>query len=123
VLAVRGLASSDLAGDTGDTPFYLQQSLGGGETLRSFHSYRFPDQALAHASIEYRWRAHRYVEIAPFLDAGTVARALSRLSLGSFKMSPGVGIRARTNRRAIARLDWAHGSEGHRIVIGTGPIF
>jgi outer membrane protein assembly factor BamA len=123
VLAVRGLASSDLAGDTGDTPFYLQQSLGGGETLRGFHSYRFPDQALAHASIEYRWRAHRYVEIAPFLDAGTVARALSRLSLGSFKMSPGVGIRARTNRRAIARLDWAHGSEGHRIVIGTGPIF
>ena len=123
VLAVRGLVSTDLTGDNGATPFYLQQSLGGGETLRGFHSYRFPDQALAHASVEYRWRAHRYVEIAPFLDTGTVAPSLSRLSLGSFKMSPGVGIRGRTNRRVIGRLDWAWGSEGHRIVVGTGPAF
>jgi outer membrane protein assembly factor BamA len=123
VLAVRGLVSSDLAADNGATPFYLQQSLGGGETLRGFHSYRFPDQTLAHVSVEYRWRAHRYVEIAPFLDAGTVAPALSRLSLGSVKMSPGVGIRGRSNRRVLARLDWAWGLEGHRIVLGTGPAF
>jgi hypothetical protein len=32
VLAVRGLVSTDLTGDNGATPFYLQQSLGGGET-------------------------------------------------------------------------------------------
>jgi outer membrane protein assembly factor BamA len=123
VLAVRGLVSSDLASDNGATPFYLQQSLGGGETLRGFHSYRFPDQALAHVSVEYRWRAHRYVEVAPFLDAGTVAPALARLSLGSVKMSPGVGIRGRTSRRVLARLDWAWGSEGQRVVVGTGPVF
>lgn len=123
VLAVRGLISSDFTRDGGATPFYLQQSLGGGETLRGFHSYRFPDQALAHVSVEYRWRAHRYIEVAPFVDTGTVAPELSRLSLGSFKMSPGVGIRARSNRRAIARLDWAWGSEGQRLSIGTGPAF
>jgi outer membrane protein assembly factor BamA len=123
VFAVRGLVSTDLAGDTGATPFYLQQALGGGETLRGFHSYRFADRALAHVSVEYRWRAHRYVEIAPFLDTGTVAPSLSRLSLGALKMSPGVGIRARTNRRAIARLDWAWGSEGQRVALGMGPAF
>ena len=123
VLAVRGLVSSDVTGENGSTPFYLQQSLGGGETLRGFHSYRFPDQALAHVSVEYRLRVHRYVEIAPFLDTGTVAPSLSRLSLGSFKMSPGVGIRGRTDRRTIGRLDWGWGSEGHRISIGVGPAF
>jgi outer membrane protein assembly factor BamA len=123
VLALRGLVSSDLAGENGATPFYLQQSLGGGETLRGFHSYRFPDQSLAHLSIEYRWRAHRYVEIAPFVDTGTVAPSLSRLSLGSFKMSPGVGIRGRTSRRTIARLDWAWGAEGQRIALATGTAF
>lgn len=123
VLAVRGLVSSDLTGENGATPFYLQQSLGGGETLRGFHSYRFPDQALAHVSLEYRLRVHRYVEIAPFLDTGTVAPSLSRLSLGSFKMSPGVGIRGRTDRRTIGRLDWGWGSEGQRISIGVGPAF
>ena len=54
--------------------------------------------------------------------------ALSRLRCrasrsGALKMSPGVGIRARTDRRAIARLDWAYGSEGHRIVLDMGPVF
>ena len=123
VLAARGLVSTDLTGDTGRTPFFLQQALGGGETLRGFHSYRFADQSLAHVSVEYRWRAHRYVEIAPFFDTGTVAPSLSRLSLGDLKMSPGVGIRARTDRRTIARLDWAWGSEGQRIALGIGPAF
>jgi outer membrane protein assembly factor BamA len=123
VLAARGLVSTDLTGDTGRTPFFLQQALGGGETLRGFHSYRFADQSLAHVSVEYRWRAHRYVEIAPFLDTGTVAPSLSRLSLSALKMTPGVGIRARTNRRVIARLDWARGSEGQRIALGMGPAF
>ena len=123
VLAVRGLVSSDVTDSGAATPFYLQQSLGGGETLRGFHSYRFPDQALAHASIEYRWRAHRYVEIAPFLDAGTVAPSLSRLSPGSVKMSPGVGIRARNDRRVLARLDFGWGTEGARVVVGMGPAF
>jgi outer membrane protein assembly factor BamA len=123
VVAARALISTDVTRDNGATPFYLQQSLGGGETLRGFHSYRFPDQSLAHASVEYRWRAHRFIELVPFFDVGTVAPGLSRLSLGSLKVSPGVGIRGRTDRRAIARLDWAHGSDGHRLVVGVGPVF
>jgi outer membrane protein assembly factor BamA len=123
VIAVRGLVSTDLTGDNGSTPFYLQQALGGGDTLRGFHSYRFPDQALAHATVEYRWRAHRFVELAPFLDVGTVAPGLSRLSLGALEASPGIGLRARNDRRSLARLDWAWGPEGQRIVLGIGPAF
>jgi hypothetical protein len=122
VLAARGLVSTDLTGD-GATPFYLQQAIGGGETLRGFHSYRFADQALAHVSVEYRWRAHRFVEIAPFLDVGTVASSLSHLSLNGLKMSPGVGIRGRTSRRVIGRLDWAYGTDGQRVAIGMGQAF
>ena len=94
VIAARGLVSTNLTGETGSTPFYLQHSLGGSATLRSFHSYRFADLALAHATVEYRWRAHKYVEVAPFFDVGTVAPALSRLSIGALKTSSGVGIRA-----------------------------
>jgi outer membrane protein assembly factor BamA len=123
VIAARGLVSTDLTGETGSTPFYLQHTLGGSATLRSFHSYRFADLALAHATVEYRWRAHKYAEVAPFFDVGTVAPALSRLSIGALKMSPGIGIRARTDGRAIARLDWAYGSEGHRVVLDVGPVF
>ena len=123
VVAARALVSSDLTRVNGSTPFYLQQSLGGGDTLRGFHSYRFPDQVLAHATVEYRWRAHRYAELVPFFDAGTVAPGLSRLSFGSLKASPGIGVRGRTDRRSLARLDWAGGMEGQRIVLGVGPAF
>jgi hypothetical protein len=123
VLAARVLVSADLTRDNASTPFYLQQSLGGGDTLRSFHSYRFPDQALAHVTVEYRWRAHRFIEVAPFLDAGTVARGFSRLALDSLKASPGLSIRGRTDRRMLGFLDWAWSTEGHRVVVGMGPAF
>lgn len=123
VIAVRGLVSADLTRDNASTPFYLQQSLGGGDTLRGFHSYRFPDQALAHATVEYRWRAHRYVELVPFYDVGTVAPGLSHLSLSALKASPGIGFRARNDRRSFARLDWAWSAEGQRVTLGIGPAF
>jgi outer membrane protein assembly factor BamA len=120
-LAVRGLTSADLRGSS--TPFYLQASLGGPQTLRGFHNYRFTDRALAHGSVEYRWRAHRYIEIAPFLDAGTVARAWSRLPQGSLEMTPGIGLRGRTDSRVLGRLDWSRSREGQRITLGVGPAF
>jgi outer membrane protein assembly factor BamA len=123
VLAVRSLVSTDFTGERGSTPFYLLPSLGGGETLRGFHSYRFEDRSLAHVTAEYRWRAHRYVEIAPFVDAGTMAPAISRLSLGAIETSVGVGFRARTDQRSLGRLDVAWGAEGYRFVLGTGPVF
>jgi outer membrane protein assembly factor BamA len=122
VLAVRALVSGD-SGGRGATPFYLQQSLGGGDTLRGFAAYRFQDQALAHVNVEYRWRAHRYVDIVPFVDAGTVGPALSRLAFASVKTSPGIGVHLRSDRRTLVRLDWARSREGHRIVIGIGPMF
>ena len=123
VLAVRALLSSDFTDSGRQTPFYLQQSLGGGDTIRGLPSYRFPDQALYVLTAEYRWRAHRYVEVAPFVDVGNAARALSRLTFDSLKVGPGVAVRLRTDHRTLARLEWATSSEGYRIVVGTGPSF
>jgi len=120
---VRALLSSDFTDSGRQTPFYLQQSLGGGDTIRGLPSYRFPDQALYVLTAEYRWRAHRYVEVAPFVDVGNAARALSRLTFDSLKVGPGVAVRLRTDHRTLARLEWATSSEGYRIVVGTGPSF
>jgi hypothetical protein len=123
VLAVRALLSSDFTDSGGPTPFYLQQSLGGGDTIRGLPSYRFQDQALYVLTTEYRWRAHRHLEVAPFIDVGNTAAAVSRLTLHSLKIGPGLAIRVRTNRRTLARLEWATSSEGYRIVVSTGPSF
>lgn len=123
VLAVRALLSSDFTDSGGQTPFYLQQSLGGGDTIRGLPSYRFQDQALYVLTAEYRWRMHRHVEVAPFVDVGNTASAISRLTFRSMKVGPGIAIRVRTKHRTLARLEWATSSEGYRIVVGTGPSF
>ncbi len=123
VVAVRGLASGDLAADGAATPFYLLQSLGGPQTLRGFHPFRFADRALLHASAEFRVRVHRWIEVAPLVDAGAVAPSWWRLSASSILLTPGVGLRARTDRGVLGRLDWSRGREGHRLTFGVGPAF
>ena len=121
VIAARGLTSADLGGSA--TPFFLQASLGGAQTLRGFGNYRFTDRAVAHGTVEYRWRVHRYFEITPFVDAGTVAHSWGRLAAGDIEVTPGVGLRGRTDHRVFGRIDWSHSREGHRLVLGVGPAF
>ena len=115
--------SSDFTDGERPTPFYLQQHLGGSDSIRALRSYRFQDQALFVVSAEYRWRAHRYLDIVPFIDAGTAAPSLSRLSFNSVNIAPGIAVRARTDRRTIARVELAKGPEGYRLLVGTGPSF
>ena len=123
VLAMRALVSSDFTDNGRPTPFYLQQSLGGADSIRGLPPYRFQDQTLYVISAEYRWRVHRYVEVAPFVDVGNTAPSLSRLTFQSLKVGPGIAVRARTDNRTIVRLEMATSSEGYRIVVGTGPAF
>jgi hypothetical protein len=123
VLAMRALVSSDFTDNGRPTPFYLQQSLGGGDSIRGLPPYRFQDQALYVFSAEYRWRVHRYVEVAPFVDAGNTASALSGLTFRSLKVGPGLAVRARTDKATFLRLEMGTSSEGYRIMVGTGPAF
>lgn len=122
VVAVRALVSGDATDPGGATPFYLQESLGGGETLRGFRPFRFQERALAHGTVEYRWRAHRFLDVAPFVDAGTVGPGLAELT-GTWRFSGGVGLRARTADHVLFRLDWARSGDGHRVILSTGPFF
>jgi outer membrane protein assembly factor BamA len=123
VVAVRGLLSADFTDSGRPTAFYLQQYLGGGDTIRGLKSYRFQDQSLFVLTAEYRWRVHRHIDLVPFLDAGNAAAGLSRLTFNSLSVAPGIAIRARTNRRTLARLEVARGSNGYRILVATGPAF
>jgi hypothetical protein len=63
------------------------------------------------------------VEVAPFVDVGNTAPALSGLTFRSLKIGPGVAVRLKTDHRTLVRLEWATSSEGYRIVVGTGPAF
>lgn len=112
VLAVRGwLVGSDT--DPGQSvPFYLQPSLGGGHSLRSFSDYRFHDRHMLVANAEIRVAVMTHLDAAVFTDAGNVAARLRDLDLA--KRSYGAGLRFHTHRATLFRLDVAHGSEGWR---------
>jgi hypothetical protein len=96
------------AGQT--VPLYLQPSLGGVNSLRSFTDYRFRDNNMLLATAELRVAMMTHLDLAFFADAGNVAARAADLDLD--KRSYGTGLRFHTRRETFAMIDVAHGSEG-----------
>jgi outer membrane protein assembly factor BamA len=112
VLGVHGwIVRSDVE-DGRSVPYYLQPSLGGVSTLRSFTDYRFHDDNMLLATAELRLAVMTHVDLALFADAGNVARRVRDLDLD--KRSYGFGFRVHTRRETFAMVDVAHGDEGWR---------
>jgi len=120
VFGTRFIFAGDFSARGSSTPFYVRQSLGGTDTLRGFDSYRFADRTLVHATAMYRYRANRYMEIIPFYDIGTTANGVSKLDFGARRTSPGIGIRARTDKQILADFAYAWSTEGGRVVFTIG---
>lgn len=121
VIALHGwiVASDPGAGQI--VPFYLQPSLGGHNTLRSYSDYRFHDRNMAVINAEARIAAMAHVDAAVFFDAGNVAATLGDLNFD--KRSYGAGIRLHTRRQTFARVDVARGGEGWRLLLRfTDPL-
>ena len=114
VIGVHGLLAASDTGDGEAVPFYLQPSLGGHNSLRSFADYRFHDRNLLLLNVEGRVAMMTHVDAAVFLDAGNVAPRVGDLNFD--KRSYGVGLRLHTRRSTFARLDLANGSEGWRVL-------
>jgi hypothetical protein len=102
-------------------PLYLQPSLGGVNSLRSFSDYRFRDNNMLLASAELRLAMMTHVDLAIFTDAGNVAPRYQDLDLD--KRSYGFGFRLHTRRDTFASMDVANGAEGwHMIVRLKDPL-
>lgn len=112
VLALHGwLVRSEVeAGKS--VPFYLQPALGGSNSLRSFTDYRFRDDNMLLANAEVRLALFTHMDVAAFMDAGSVASRYRDLDLE--QRSYGGGLRFHTRRTTFAVVDVAHGSEGWR---------
>lgn len=108
--------------DTGQVvPFYLQPTLGGSNSLRSYQSYRFHDRNLLLMNVEARVRLWTHVDWAVFADAGNVAPKAGDLNLD--RRSYGIGFRVHTAKATVARLDVAHGDEGWRVLFRVNDPF
>jgi hypothetical protein len=121
ILAVHGrFVGSDM--DEGRyVPFYLQPSLGGHNSLRSYDDHRFHDRNLLSLTVETRVAMMTHVDAAFFVDAGNVAAHAADLNLD--RRSYGAGLRLHSRRETLARIDVAHGAEGWRAVFRlTDPL-
>jgi outer membrane protein assembly factor BamA len=122
ILALRGAVS--LAHTNGvAVPYYLQDSLGGGSTLRSYPEHRFSGDRLIAFSAEYRFQALRWLELAGFYDGGRAWGGLSALGSEGFRSSTGLGLRLTTPTRVLLRFDVARGDEGTRLNVRVGHSF
>jgi hypothetical protein len=114
VLAAHGwIVQSDVEAGQ-QVPFYLQPSLGGVNSLRSFADYRFHDANLLLTTLEMRVALLTHLDVAVFGDAGNVAGRVEDLDLR--RRSYGAGLRLHTRRETFASMDVAHGEEGWRVL-------
>ena len=123
ILAARLLASADVTARGQGVPYYLQQTLGGTNSLRGYTSYRLRGERLVHATVESRWQIHHRLDVVPFVDAGAVGRSPIDQGLHGVIVSPGIGLRVKHKGRSVGRLDLARGREGTRVSFDVGGPF
>jgi outer membrane translocation and assembly module TamA len=123
VVAARFLLSTDTTGAGGEVPFSLQQSLGGGDTLRGLPLDRYRDLSLGYATAEYRFELNSVLDAGPFVDVGAVGPALSRLSLGNVRATYGLRAGVRYHSHVLLHLDLGRSPTGYRFTVGTGVLF
>jgi hypothetical protein len=124
VIAAR-VGLSYVNNETGQrVPFYFLPYIGGSDTLRGFHEFRFRDENILFFNLEYRWQIIPYLHIAPFFDAGEVRADWEDIGPGDLRTSYGIGFRAGTEDRVFVRLDiGTGGDEGTRVFFKFGPAF
>jgi hypothetical protein len=123
VVALRFFTSSDNADANDRVPFYMQDTLGGSQTLRGYREFRFRDTNLVYLSGEYRWEAAPAIEGALFYDAGRVYPDSESFGFDHLKTSWGFGIRFKTRNSVVFRLDVGKSHEGRRIFFKFAPSF
>lgn len=123
VVSLRS-ASESIVRKSDVVPYFLMPSLGGGSSLRGYATDRLRDRHTLLLSGELRWFPNRLgLDMALFMDGGTVAPFRSELVNNDFKFDYGVGIRFHTPAATVMRVDIARGSEGLRLVFAGGPVF
>lgn len=122
-LAARAFVSRDRAASGSEVPFYYMQTLGGQDTLRGYRNFRFRDANVLFMSAEYRWEAAAGIDLALFYDAGKVFPDQSTFNFNNLRNTYGFGIRGKSLRRVVFRLDVGRSDEGTRLFIAFSPAF
>jgi AAA family ATP:ADP antiporter len=123
VLALRALASTTSTDGDNQVPYFLMPDLGGSSTLRGYSTWRFRDRNRLLLTGEWRWTAGPFVDMALFVDAGTVAARAQDLNWRDMKESYGVGLTLHTFTSTVTRLELARTRDGMSVGVSFSPNF
>lgn len=124
VIAVRLQLMTTTAPADHEVPFYMQPTIGGGDTLRSYGDFRFRDRNAMVMNLEYRWEAFSGLDMALFSDFGAVAPRFAELEFADLRGAYGIGLRFNTYKAVFLRFDVAAGgSEGIRTFLKFSKAF
>jgi hypothetical protein len=105
-------------------PFYFLPYVGGVDTVRSFHEFRFRDENALWMTAEYAYTMMKWVSVAAFVDGGKVARDWQDVRPADLKPGYGFGVRVHSNKQTFARIDLGTGGgEGWQLYLKLGPSF
>jgi outer membrane protein assembly factor BamA len=121
VLAFHAWAVASDTAEGQSVPVYLMPGLGGGNMLRAYPNFRFHDRNLLVGTAEARVALSTHLDIAAFMDSGSVAAEVEDLRLANH--SYGLGVRVHTHKSTAVRLDAAHGREGWRMSFSLSDPF
>ena len=123
VIALRAVAQTtyDKSGQT--IPFFMMPSFSGGSDLRAYSSWRLRDLNSLLLQGEWRANVNRFLEMALFYDAGTVAPRPGDLWNSSMKADYGFGFRFHGPITTPLRIEVAKGSEGFVLNFSASQVF
>jgi outer membrane protein assembly factor BamA len=113
VIALRARSLLSYPGTGNSVPFYMQPTLGGTSDLRGYRRYRFNDDNSFLINAEYRWEVFTLMDAALFTDAGKVFHRDGDFNLRDFESDVGFGVRFKTRRAVVFRIDTAVSHEGY----------
>jgi Omp85 superfamily domain len=124
VFTVRAAMTTTDVSAGQDVPFYLMPTLGGYDSLRGFHQYRFRGPHALLLQGEYRFEIWSALDGAFFYDTGKVADRRSDLDLRDLEHDYGFGFRFNTDNGLIMTADAAFGShDGKHFYLAFGSRF
>lgn len=123
VIALRARTLQSLTRSGQVVPFYQQASLGGADDLRGFRPYRFHDNNMMVANVEYRWEVFSGLDMAIFGDAGQVNHERWKITMKDMETSVGFGFRFNVRNSPFLRLDVGFSHEGFQVFLKFNGIF
>ena len=123
VLSFRGRVQHAYGKNDQQVPFFMLPALGGGSSLRGYSSWRFRDLNSLLLQGEWRIMVNRYLDMAFFYDAGTVAPRQQDLDFNKLKDDYGFGLRFHGPFATPLRVELAKGPEGLHIIFASSAVF